>query len=264
MPADLMPFGFTATESMVYSTLLRLGPATGYAVARAVRLARANAYGALDGLVSRGAAVRIPGRPTRYRPADPQALLAQITAAHGDALDRFSRALADAGRAPSRGRSLPGGDSVQRALRHRRWDPDPLCRRRDRGARRVPARSRRLALHVALHPPADHARGVSRHRVRQPGIRGLRQAAYRVPQRRLRAARNRLAGLAPRPGRRAGGTLDGRRGRRRGGDPRPAARARPRAHRRGRTGSPRTPAIQAGPLAAARPPHGLVPRPGPH
>src|SRR2546428_152536 len=35
MPADLMPFGFTATESMVYSTLLRLGPATGYAVARA-------------------------------------------------------------------------------------------------------------------------------------------------------------------------------------------------------------------------------------
>ena len=98
MPADLMPFGFTATESVVYSTLLRLGPATGYAVARAVRLARANAYGALDGLVSRGAAVRIPGRPTRYRPADPQALLAQITAAHGEALDRLSRALADAAR----------------------------------------------------------------------------------------------------------------------------------------------------------------------
>src|SRR5256885_17264907 len=98
MPADLMPFGFTATESMVYSTLLRLGPATGYAVARAVRLARANAYGALDGLVSRGAAVRIPGRPMRYRPADPQALVAQITAAHGEALDRLSRALADAAR----------------------------------------------------------------------------------------------------------------------------------------------------------------------
>ena len=93
-----MPFGFTATESMVYSTLLRLGPATGYAVARAVRLARANAYGALDGLVSRGAAVRIPGRPMRYRPADPQALVAQITAAHGEALDRLSRALADAAR----------------------------------------------------------------------------------------------------------------------------------------------------------------------
>jgi hypothetical protein len=47
---DLTPFGFTATESRLYSTLLHLGSATGYAVARAARLARANAYGALDGL----------------------------------------------------------------------------------------------------------------------------------------------------------------------------------------------------------------------
>src|SRR2546427_9038814 len=98
MAADLTPFGFTATESLVYTTLLRLGPVTGYAVARAARLARANAYGALDGLVTRGAAARIPGRPARYRPADPQALIAQITAIHGEALDRLSSALADAAR----------------------------------------------------------------------------------------------------------------------------------------------------------------------
>src|SRR5881396_935375 len=71
MPAELIPFGFTATESLVYSTLLRLGPATGYAVARAVRLARANAYGALDGLVSRGAATHQTGRgPGCLPPAD--------------------------------------------------------------------------------------------------------------------------------------------------------------------------------------------------
>src|SRR2546425_5336741 len=98
MGPDLTPFGFTTTESLVYRTLLRLGPATGYAVARAARLARANAYGALDGLVTRGAAARLPGRPARYRPADPPALLAQIAAAHGEALDRLSSALADAGR----------------------------------------------------------------------------------------------------------------------------------------------------------------------
>jgi len=98
MTADLTPFGFTTTESLVYTTLLRLGPVTGYAVARAARLARANAYGALDGLVTRGAAAKIPGRPARYRPADPQALLTQITAAHGEALDRLNRALADAAR----------------------------------------------------------------------------------------------------------------------------------------------------------------------
>ncbi len=93
---DLTPFGFTPTESIVYATLLRLGPSTGYGVARAARLARANAYGALDGLVSRGAAFRSPGRPAQYRPSDPHALLAQLAARQGEALDRLSRALRDA------------------------------------------------------------------------------------------------------------------------------------------------------------------------
>ncbi len=92
---DLTPFGFTPTESLVYAALLRLGPSTGYGVARATRLARANAYGALDGLVSRGAAFRSPGRPARYRPSDPHALLAQLAARQGEALDRLSRALRD-------------------------------------------------------------------------------------------------------------------------------------------------------------------------
>jgi sugar-specific transcriptional regulator TrmB len=94
---DLTPFGFTPTESLVYATLLRLGPATGYAVARAARLARANAYGALEGLVSRDAAVRAPppGRPARYRPTDPQTLLAHLATLQGEALDRLARALRD-------------------------------------------------------------------------------------------------------------------------------------------------------------------------
>ncbi len=96
MPVDLTPFRFTATESLVYAALLKLGPSSGYAVARATRLARANAYGALDGLVSRGAAVRAPGRPARYRPTDPQELIAHLGALQGEALDRLSRALKDA------------------------------------------------------------------------------------------------------------------------------------------------------------------------
>lgn len=98
--ADLTPFGFTPTESHVYAALLRLGPATGYAVAHAARLARANAYGALAGLVSRGAATRGPGRPVRYRPADPRTLLAQLAAEQGEALERLARALADTGGSP--------------------------------------------------------------------------------------------------------------------------------------------------------------------
>jgi len=94
---DLTPFGFTPTESLVYATLLRLGPSTGYAVARGARLARANAYGALEGLVGRGAATRTPPpqRPARYRPTDPQVLVAQLATLQGEALDRLGRALQD-------------------------------------------------------------------------------------------------------------------------------------------------------------------------
>jgi sugar-specific transcriptional regulator TrmB len=95
---DLTPFGFTTTESLVYAALLRLGPSTGYGVARATRLARANAYGALEGLVSGGAAFRSPppSRPVHYRPSDPQTLLAQLAARQGAALDRLGQALRDA------------------------------------------------------------------------------------------------------------------------------------------------------------------------
>src|SRR5947199_3079901 len=93
---DLTPFGFTATESEAYAALLRLGPSTGYAVAHATRVARANTYGALEGLAGRAAAIRLPGRPARYRAVDPRALIAQLAAEQGQAPDRLSRALADA------------------------------------------------------------------------------------------------------------------------------------------------------------------------
>lgn|SRR5574341_696336 len=102
MALDLTPFGFTPTESLVYATLVRLGPSTGYAIARGARLARANAYSALEGLVSRGAATRTPAptRPARYRPTDPQALIAHLAMLQGEALDRLGREL--------RGLSRPG------------------------------------------------------------------------------------------------------------------------------------------------------------
>ncbi|HVH67497.1 MAG TPA: helix-turn-helix domain-containing protein [Gemmatimonadales bacterium] len=90
---DLTPFGFTRTESQVYAALLKLGPSTGYAVAHATRVARANSYGALEGLVARAAAVRLPGRPARYRAADPRALIAQLATRQGEALNRLATAL---------------------------------------------------------------------------------------------------------------------------------------------------------------------------
>jgi len=110
---DLTPFGFTATESEAYAALLRLGPSTGYAVAHATRVARANTYGALEGLVGRTAALRLPGRPARYRATDPAALIVQLAAQQGEALDRLSRSLRDAaGPAEPETRTVTGGRAV--------------------------------------------------------------------------------------------------------------------------------------------------------
>lgn len=91
---NLMPFGFTPTESLVYQVLLTTGPGTGYGIARAAGLARANAYSALEGLVTKGAARVEGGRPKRYRPEAPTALVAQITSRHGQALDELRNHLA--------------------------------------------------------------------------------------------------------------------------------------------------------------------------
>jgi len=90
---DLTRFGFTPTEGLVYQVLLTGGPGTGYAIARTAGLARANAYSALEGLVSKGAARVDAGRPRRYRPEPPAALIARISNDHGQAMERLSREL---------------------------------------------------------------------------------------------------------------------------------------------------------------------------
>jgi HTH-type transcriptional regulator, sugar sensing transcriptional regulator len=90
---DLTYFGFTPTESLVYEVLLTDGPGTGYAIARSAGLARANAYSALAGLVTKGAARVEGGRPKRYRPETPAALIARISTDHGQALERLSNDL---------------------------------------------------------------------------------------------------------------------------------------------------------------------------
>lgn len=87
---DLTRFGFTPTESLVYEVLLTNGPGTGYALARAAGLARANAYSALEGLVAKGAARVEGGRPRQYRPEPPASLIARISNDHGLAMERLS------------------------------------------------------------------------------------------------------------------------------------------------------------------------------
>lgn len=87
---DLTRFGFTPTETLIYEVLLTNGPGTGYALARAAGLARANAYSALEGLVAKGAARVEGGRPRHYRPEPPTSLIARIVNEQGLALERLS------------------------------------------------------------------------------------------------------------------------------------------------------------------------------
>ena len=75
---SLERFGFTATQSKVYLALLEMSPASGYALARGTGLARANVYGALEGLATRGAVARLPGRPARFAATEPGALLSRL------------------------------------------------------------------------------------------------------------------------------------------------------------------------------------------
>ena len=91
---DLTAFGFTPTEGLIYEVLLTEGPGTGYTIARAAGLARANVYAALEGLVQKGAARMEEGRPRRFRPESPSTLLARLADRQGEAMDRIGAQLA--------------------------------------------------------------------------------------------------------------------------------------------------------------------------
>jgi len=112
---DLTPFGFTPTESLVYQVLLSHGPGTGYAIARAASLARANAYSALEGLRAKGAASAVEGRPKRYRPESPPVLIARLASRQNKALDGLASSLE--GMAAPDSPSLVEVDSARAALR---------------------------------------------------------------------------------------------------------------------------------------------------
>jgi sugar-specific transcriptional regulator TrmB len=84
---DLVPFGFTPTESLVYSELVTRGPTTAYGLAKVIGIARANTYQAFNGLVAKGAAVLISDSPQVFKPIAPHTLLAIITARESKSLD---------------------------------------------------------------------------------------------------------------------------------------------------------------------------------
>lgn len=93
MSIDLLPFGFTPTESRIYEVLITHGPGTGYALAQAAGLARANAYSALEGLVTKGAARVESGRPKRFVAEPPDAMVARLSLEQSRALDALRETL---------------------------------------------------------------------------------------------------------------------------------------------------------------------------
>lgn len=97
--ADLTPFGFTPTETSVYFALLERGPASGYAIARDLSVARANVYQALHGLVAKRAAVVVEGDATRFQAVRPASLYAQIVEQQATMLDRLEASLHEVPRA---------------------------------------------------------------------------------------------------------------------------------------------------------------------
>jgi len=95
VPVDLTPFGFTPTESAAYQALLARGPSNGYALAKALTIARANAYQALSGLAAKGAVQPTGEQPQRYRPLRPDVLFSQIVAREAEKLDALEAQLTD-------------------------------------------------------------------------------------------------------------------------------------------------------------------------
>lgn len=115
MTISLIPFGFTPTESRIYEVLITHGPGTGYALAQAAGLARANAYSALEGLVTKGAARAEGGRPKRFVAEPPEAMVARLSMEQSRALDALRETLQRVAVPPSP--SLVEVDSGRGALR---------------------------------------------------------------------------------------------------------------------------------------------------
>lgn len=86
---QLAALGFSSHEARVYVALLRQPSATGYELARAAGIPRANVYQVLAGLLAKNAAQRVSDNPARYvahAPADVLGRIKRETAERCDTL----------------------------------------------------------------------------------------------------------------------------------------------------------------------------------
>lgn len=83
----LVKVGFTRQESLLYLTLCREGPLTGYEAAKSLGISRSNAYLALAGLVDKGAAYRTESEAVKFIPIPAQELTRRLRDELGLVLD---------------------------------------------------------------------------------------------------------------------------------------------------------------------------------
>ena len=95
---DLVPFGFTPTESLMYHQLVTRGATSAYALSKAVGVARANTYQALNGLVAKRAAILVTTEPQVFKPVAPEALFALIASRQAKSLDMLEEQVHSIGR----------------------------------------------------------------------------------------------------------------------------------------------------------------------
>ena len=78
----LLDLGFTEIEALVLCELTRLGPSTGYRLAKAISKAPANTYQALDGLAQKGAVLVDESEAKTWRAVPAAELIAALAARH--------------------------------------------------------------------------------------------------------------------------------------------------------------------------------------
>ncbi|SKA69110.1 TrmB family transcriptional regulator [Desulfobaculum bizertense] len=88
-------FGFTKQEAVVYTTLLRYGPQTGYEAAKNAGISRSNAYGALAGLCEKGAAMKASGDAKSYSAVPGKELIRNLRRQCDKTLDVLEKSLPD-------------------------------------------------------------------------------------------------------------------------------------------------------------------------
>jgi sugar-specific transcriptional regulator TrmB len=93
--AALLELGFTETEARLYCELTRLGPATGYRLAKAIGKATANTYAALETLAQKGAAMLDEVESRTWRAVPAEELVAALEARHRQRSQAAREALAD-------------------------------------------------------------------------------------------------------------------------------------------------------------------------